>query len=101
MDAELIRAKYYKYVPAVIIPNKVEISKTRFLLPESENFGLCIAGIRKHIKTKAGESVIFLIDNRTVDMQQNVGAFYSQYKLNKKPKDSFLIINILKENTFG
>lgn len=36
-----------------------------------------------------------------MDMKQNIGDFYSQYKLNKKPEDAYLYIQIIKEKTFG
>jgi hypothetical protein len=101
-DCQIIRSKYYGYVPAIIVPDKnIEICKRRFLLPETENFGFCIASIRKHIKLKPSEAIFFLIDNKIMDMKQNIGAFYSQYKLNKRPSDAFLYISIIKENTFG
>ena len=101
-DCQTIRSKYYGFVPAIILPNKdIEICKRRFLLPETENFGYCIASIRKHIQLKPNEAVFFLIDNKIMDMTQNIGAFYSQYKLNKRPVDAFLYITIIKENTFG
>lgn len=101
-DCQSIRSRYSGYVPAIILPDKdIEICKRRFLLPETENFGFCIASIRKHIKLKPSEAIFFLVDNKIMDMSQNIGAFYSLYRLNKKPKDAFLYINIIKENTFG
>lgn len=101
-DCQIIRSKYYGFVPTIILPDKeIEMCKRRFLLPETENFGYCVASIRKHIQLKPSEAIFFLIDNKIMDMQQNIGAFYSQYKLNKKPQDAFLYINIIKEKTFG
>jgi hypothetical protein len=101
-DCQTIRSKYYGFVPAIILPDKeIEMCKRRFLLPETENFGYCVASIRKNIQLKPSEAVFFLIDNKIMDMTQNIGAFYSQYKLNKKPEDAFLYINIIKEKTFG
>jgi hypothetical protein len=101
-DCQTIRCKYYGHVPAIILPDKeIEMYKRRFLLPETENFGFCVASIRKHIKVLPNEAIFFLIDNKIMDMQQNIGAFYSQYKLNKKPEDAFLYISIIKESTFG
>jgi hypothetical protein len=101
-DCQIIRSKYYGFVPAIILPDKnIEICKRRFLLPETENFGFCVASIRKHIKVKPSEAIFFLIDNKIMDMRQNIGEFYSTYKQNKKPIDAFLYISIIKENTFG
>jgi hypothetical protein len=101
-DCQHILAKYPSYIPAIIVPDRnIEICKRRFLLPQNENFGFCVASIRKHIKLKPSEAIFFLIDNKIVDMKQNIGAFYSQYKLNKKPSDAYLYISIIKENTFG
>jgi hypothetical protein len=97
-----ILSKYYGYIPAIIIPDKdIEICKRRFLLPQSENFGFCVASIRKNIKLKPSEAIFFLVDNKIMDMKQNIGDFYSQYKLNKKPEDAYLYIQIIKEKTFG
>ena len=101
-DCQKILSKYYGYIPAIILPDKnIEICKRRFLLPQSENFGFCMASIRKHIKLKPSEAIFFLIDNKIVDTKQNIGDFYSQYKLNKRPEDAYLYIQIIKENTFG
>jgi len=101
-DCQALLSKYKNFVPVIILPNKdIEICKRRFLLPVSENFGHCCVSIRKHINVKSSEAIFFLIDNRIMDMTQNVGAFYSQYKLNKKPEDAYLYITIMKENTFG
>jgi hypothetical protein len=101
-DCQNILSKYYGYIPAIILPDKnIEICKRRFLLPKTECFGYCVASIRKHIKVKPNEAVFFLIDNKIMDMKQNIGDFYSQYKLNKKPEDAYLYITIIKENTFG
>jgi hypothetical protein len=101
-DCQTIISKYYGYVPAIIVPDKnIVICKRRFLLPQNENFGFCVASIRKHIKLKPSEAIFFLIDNKIMDMKQNIGDFYSQYKLSKRPSDAFLYINIIKENTFG
>lgn len=61
----------------------------------------CVASIRKNIKLKPSEAIFFLVDNKIMDMKQNIGDFYSQYKLNKKPEDAYLYIQIIKEKTFG
>jgi hypothetical protein len=101
-DCQMILSKYYGYIPAIILPDKeIEICKRRYLLPKTENFGYCVASIRKNIKLKPSEAIFFLIDNKIMDMKQNIGDFYSQYKLNKKPEDAYLYITIIKEKTFG
>jgi len=101
-DCQKILCKYYGYIPAIILPDKdIEICKRRFLLPQTENFGFCMVSIRKHIKVKPSEAIFFLIDNKIMDMKQNIGDFYSQYKLSKKPEEAYLYIQIIKEKTFG
>ena len=60
-----------------------------------------MASIRRHIKVKSSEAVFFMIDNKLVNTTQNIGDFYSQYKLNKKPSDAFIYLQIIKENAFG
>jgi len=101
-DCITLRSKYYNLVPTIILPNKnIEICKRRFLLPESENFGFCVASIRKHIKLNPSDAIFFLIDNKIMNMSQNVGEFYKEYKVNKRPIDAFLYITIIKEATFG
>jgi hypothetical protein len=101
-DCQKILCKYNGYIPAIILPDKeIEICKRRFLLPISENFGLCMISIRKHIVVKPSDAIFFLIDNKIMDMNQNIGDFYSQYKLNKKPGDAYLYIQLIKEKTFG
>jgi hypothetical protein len=98
-----ILCKYYGYIPAIILPpdKDIEICKRRFLLPKTENFGFCMISIRKHIKVKPSDAIFFLVDNKIMDMKQNIGDFYSQYKLNKKPEDAYIYIQIIKEKTFG
>jgi hypothetical protein len=101
-DCIALRSKYYDLVPAIILPNKeIEICKRRFMLPERENFGFCVASIRRYIKLDPSEAVFFLIDNKIINMSQNVGEFYKEYKVNKRPIDAFLYITIIKETTFG
>ena len=101
-DCQTIISKYYGYVPAIILHDKdIEICKRRFLLPKSENFGYCMVTIRKHIVVKPSESIFFFIDNKIVSSTDNVGNFYNQYAINKKPDDAYLYIKIMKENTFG
>lgn len=101
-NCQAIISRHIGYVPAIIIPDKnIEMTKRRFLLPENESFGFCLASIRKHIKLKPNEAIFFLIQNRILDMKLNVGEFYKQYKIGREPDTAFLYIEILKENTFG
>lgn len=101
-NCQAIISRHIGYVPAIMIPDKnIEMTKRRFLLPENESFGFCLASIRKHIKLKPSEAIFFLIENRILDMKLNVGEFYKQYKIGRKPDTAFLYIEILKENTFG
>lgn len=101
-NCQAIISRHIGYVPAIMIPDKnIEMTKRRFLLPENESFGFCLASIRKHIKLKPSEAIFFLIENRILDMKLNVGEFYKQYKRGRKPDTAFLYIEILKENTFG
>lgn len=101
-ECQSILSKYSAYVPAIITPNKdIEICKRRFLFPKSENFGHCMANIRKHIQVKPSEAVFFFIDDKIINSSQNIGEFYTQYASTKKPSDAFLYISLMKENTFG
>jgi hypothetical protein len=101
-ECQKILIKYTGYIPALIIPDKdIEITKRKFLLSKTENFGLCIINIRKYIKIKPSEALFFLIDNKIVDMKENIGDFYEEYKINKKPEDAYLYIHVIKEKTFG
>lgn len=101
-DCQTILCKYYGYIPAIILPDKdIEICKRRFLLPKTENFGFCMISIRKHIKVKPSDTIFFLVDNKIMDMFQNVGEFYDKYKIGKDPNKAFIYIRIIKENTFG
>jgi hypothetical protein len=101
-DCQAIMSKHSGFIPAIILPNKdIEMTKQKFLLPRSENFGYCMASIRRHIKLKPSEAVFFMIDNKLVNTTQNIGDFYSQYKLNKKPANAFIYLQIIKEQTFG
>jgi hypothetical protein len=42
-----------------------------------------------------------MIDGVMLKTSDNIGNFYSQYVANRTLDDSFLIIDIFKENTFG
>lgn len=101
-NCQSIVAKYIGFVPTIIVPdNSIEMTKRRFLLPEGENFGFCVASIRKHMKLKSSEAVFFLIENKILDMKLQVGEFYKKYKVGKHPDRAFLFISVIKENTFG
>jgi hypothetical protein len=102
MSCQVIRAKYPGYVPSIIkCDASIEMTKKRFLLPESENFGHALHNIRKHVKVKPSEALFFMIDGVMLKTSDNIGNFYSQYVANKPLDDRFLIIDIFKENTFG
>lgn len=101
-DAQVLLSRYPGFVPVIVTPSKnIEISKVKFLFPIHENFGYCFSNIRKYIKLDAKESVFYLVDCQLINQSQNVGDFYSQYKLNKDSKDAFIHISVFKENTFG
>lgn len=101
-DCQTIMSKHYGFIPCIILPCKdIEMTKQKFLLPSTENFGYCMSSIRRHIKVKPSEAVFFMCDNKLVNTTQNIGDFYSQYKLNKKPSDAFIYLQIIKENAFG
>jgi hypothetical protein len=101
-DCQKIMSKYYGNIPAIILPDKdIEMTKRRFLLPKKEPFGYCVSSIRNHIKVKPSESLFFMIDDKILDMNQNVGEFYEKYKLGKHPDKAYLYIQLIKEQTFG
>jgi hypothetical protein len=101
-DAQTLLAKYPTFVPVIVTPSKnIEISKVKFLFPIFENFGYCFSNIRKYIKLDAKEAVFYLIDDKLINQSQNVGDFYSQYRLNKEPRNAFIYVSVFKENVFG
>jgi hypothetical protein len=102
MNIQAIRAKHPGYVPAIIkCDASIEMTKKRFLLPESENFGYALQSIRRHVKVKPSEAIFFMIDGIMLKTSDNIGNFYSKYVANKRLDDKFLMIDIFKENTFG
>ena len=102
MSCQVIRAKHPGYVPTIIKCNaSIEMTKKRFLLPESENFGYALQSIRKHVQVKPSEALFFMIDGIILKTSDNIGNFYSQYVANRTLEDRFLVIDIFKENTFG
>jgi hypothetical protein len=101
-DAQTLLAKYPGFVPVIVTPSKnIEISKVKFLFPIFENFGYCFSNIRKYIKLDAKEAVFYLVDDKLINQSQNVGDFYSQYRLNKEPRNAFIYVSVFKENVFG
>jgi predicted AlkP superfamily pyrophosphatase or phosphodiesterase len=102
MNCQSIRAKHPGYIPAIIkCDASIEMTKKRFLLPESENFGHALQSIRRYVKVKPSEAIFFMIDGMMLKTSDNIGNFYSQYVANRRTDDGFLIIDIFKENTFG
>jgi hypothetical protein len=102
MSCQNLRARYPGYVPAIIkCDQSIEMTKKRFLLPESENFGYALQSIRKHVQVKPSEALFFMIDGVILKTSDNIGNFYSQYVANRTLEDRFLVIDIFKENTFG
>jgi hypothetical protein len=101
-DAQTLLARYPGFVPVIVVPTKdIEISKLKFLFPIHENFGYCFSNIRKYIKLDAKQAVFYLVDDKLINQSQNVGDFYSQYRLNKDPKNAFIFVSVFKENVFG
>jgi hypothetical protein len=101
-DCQKVLTKYPNYIPALILPDKdIEICKRRFLLPRCENFGFCMASIRRNIKLKPSEAIFFMIDSKMISTNQNVGEFYDTYRKQKNPDTAYLLIQIIKEKTFG
>lgn len=101
-DAQTLLARYPGFVPVIVIPTKdIEISKLKFLFPIHENFGYCFSNIRKYIKLDAKQAVFYLVDEKLINQSQNVGDFYSQYRLNKDPKNAFIFVSVFKETCFG
>lgn len=101
-DAQTLLARYPSFVPVIVVPSKdIQISKLKYLFPADQNFGYCFASIRKYIKLDAKQAVFYLIDGILINQNQIVGDFYSQYKLNKEPRNAFIFISVFKENCFG
>jgi len=101
-DAQTLLARYPGFVPVIVVPSKdIHISKLKFLFPNNESFAYCFANIRKYIKLDAKQAVFYLVDNKLINQSQIVGNFYSQYRLNKDPKNAFIFISVFKENCFG
>jgi hypothetical protein len=101
-DVQILLARFPGFVPVIVTPSKnIEISKVKFLFPIHENFGYCFSNIRKYIKLDDKEAVFYLVDCQLINQSQNVGDFYSQYRLNKDPKDAFIYVSVFKDNTFG
>lgn len=101
-DCQKIMCKYYGNIPAIIkCDSSIEMTKRRFLLPQKETFGYCVSSIRNHVKVKPSESLFFMIDDKILDMNKNVGEFYEKYKLGKNPDKAYLYIQLVKEQTFG
>lgn len=102
MNCQAIRAKYPGYTPCIIkCDASIEMTKKRFLLPESENFGHALQSIRQHVQVKPSEALFFMIDGVMLRTSDNIGNFYSQYVANRTLDNRFLLIDIFKENTFG
>ncbi len=95
MSYEQLKARYPEYIPAVVVADK-DISpliiKRKYLIPRDVNFGIVMATIRKNIKLKSSDALIFMVDNKIVS--PNIIA-------RELENGSFLYINICKESVFG
>lgn len=102
MNCQNLRAKYPGYIPTIIkCDQSIEMTKKRFLLPESESFSYALVNIRRHIQLKPSEAIFFMIDAVMIKGSDNIGHFYSQYVVGKNSDDRILIIDVFKESTFG
>lgn len=90
-----IKARYPEYIPAIIIGDKdidPLIVKKKYLMPKDVNFGIIMSNIRKNIKLKSADAIIYMIDNKIITPNIMVRELES---------GDFVYINICKESVFG
>tara|TARA_B100001996_G_C18619831_1_gene577218 strand:- start:452 stop:880 length:429 start_codon:yes stop_codon:yes gene_type:complete len=92
-----LRSKHPDRLPIIMIPQNIEISKIKYLVPCNIEFSTFIQLIRHDIKINRYESFFCLIDGLLPTNNQSIIELYNLYS----NKDGFLYINITKESTFG
>ena len=101
-EVDLIKEKYPNYIPIVVRTNpkdKIEITKTKFLVGQEITLGQFLLILRKKIKNvKSTEAIYLMINNTLVPITTQLSLVYND----KKDKETnMLFITICKENTFG
>lgn len=90
-----LKTRYPEYIPAIIIGDKdidPLIVKKKYLMPKDINFGIVMTNIRKNIKLKSADALIFMIDNKIIT---------PNIMVRELEKNDFVYINICKESVFG
>lgn len=99
-ESRRICAKYPDRIPIIIEPSttcKLNIDKTKYLVPRDLTVGQFMYVIRKRLKLPA-EKAIFLFVNGTIPSSTTmVNILYE----NEKDTDNFLKMHYSEENTFG
>jgi len=95
MSFATLKARYPEYIPAIITGDKdIEplIMKKKYLMPKNINFGIVIANIRKNIKLKSADALIFMIDKKIIT---------PNIMVRELEGEDFVYIYICKESVFG
>lgn len=88
-----LKSRYPNYQPAIIVPDKdIIITKLKYLMPLDVNVGVVMTQIRKNIKTKQSEAIIFIIDDKVVSPTTMVMEI---------KRNDFVYIRLMKESVFG
>ena len=101
MLSQKIISGHPESVPVIISStgsNKIELTKTKFIIPKELPVGSFIQQLRGNISLKSQDTIfLFCNDNFLIPTSHNFDSIYQKYK----DSDGFLYLTVMKENTFG
>ena len=96
--ANRLRKKYIGRVPVVVIGNKINIIKQKYLAPCDITLQQLQYSIRKHIEELKPHEAIFLFINNTLISGSTL---MSTIDREHKKEDDFVYITVSRESVFG
>jgi len=97
-EAKKLIAKYPDRIPVIVLnSDKVILKKNKFLFPELMLWSQVNGVVKKYVHTSSLESIILMSKGNIPSGSQSLRDVYSKLK----NQNGFLVLEIIKENTFG
>lgn len=98
-EVYMLKQKYAEHIPILIRTHqKLEVEKSKYLIPTNFTIGQALAIIRKKIKINSSDAIFCMINNLMIPSSNLIGQVYSEYK---DPSIDMLVMTITKESVFG
>ena len=92
-EYQKIKSKYPHKIPVFLQSKTIKLKKHKYLIPNNMNFSEFVYFLRKHSHIEDANKSIFLMINATLPQPYDYIKAYE--------KNTFVIIHICVENTFG